>query len=96
MFQNVIGPVRGVFVSTFACPVGEGDRFLGYFKLYRRRPRCYCDPDYFGSGTAADCEASVDQALHRAALAARSSLRRQLEAPAASLPRTSSMFCRSA
>lgn len=106
MIQSVIGPLRGVYVAIFACPVGElGDRYLGYFKLYRERPRCYCDAGHFGHGMLRAPAASADAALHTAALEARQRIidwpartacPRPQDEPASSLARTSCMFCRSA
>jgi len=44
MYVCVDGPEQGWFVASYACPVGElGERFVGYYKLYPRRPGCFCD-----------------------------------------------------
>jgi hypothetical protein len=77
MIQSVIGPLRGIYVAMFACPVGElGDRFVGCYRLYGERPGCFCAPGHFGDGETASDHASADSALHGAALAARRAIRR--------------------
>ncbi len=44
MHQHVLGPLNGIFIATYACPVGElGNDFVGYFKLFARKPDCFCD-----------------------------------------------------
>ncbi len=44
MNQLVLGPLNGIFIATYACPVGEmGNDFVGYFKLFSKRPACFCE-----------------------------------------------------
>jgi hypothetical protein len=72
MWTAVIGPIGGLYFGTFACPVGElGESFVGYFKIFRSRPTCYCDADHLDSGVSAGSHSSPEAALHAAALVAR-------------------------
>jgi hypothetical protein len=76
MIQSVIGPVGGVYVAMFACPVGElGDRYVGCYKLFEARPACYCDAGHVGHGETPSLHPSPDAALHGAALAAQRQIR---------------------
>jgi hypothetical protein len=52
MYQSITGPVRGHYIATYACPVGElGDEFVGYFKIFRDLPRCYCTSGQVAEGS---------------------------------------------
>jgi hypothetical protein len=77
MWTSIIGPVRGLFISTYACPVGEfGDRYVGYYKLSRHRPVCFCDGGALLNGVTSQDFSSPEAALHQAVLAAREPLTR--------------------
>jgi hypothetical protein len=42
--ERISGPLQGLHVATYACPVGEyGERFIGYARLCRSRPRSFWD-----------------------------------------------------
>ena len=71
MFNSVLGPVRGLFIATFACPVGEmGQNYLGYFKVYAQHPDCYCKQGELHHGCASGTWSGPETAQHHAALQA--------------------------
>ncbi len=42
--ERITGPHLGYYVASYACETGEeGERFLGYAKICRRRPESYWD-----------------------------------------------------
>jgi len=42
--ERITGPHLGHYIASHACETGaDGDRFLGYAKLCRRRPESYWD-----------------------------------------------------
>ena len=41
MVERVSGPFRGLYIATYACPVGEGHDFHGFAKVCRAEPANY-------------------------------------------------------
>jgi hypothetical protein len=42
MFERILGPIRGYYIASYACEMGElGERYLGFAKLCRDRPEDY-------------------------------------------------------
>lgn len=71
MITKVAATPDGRFVAAYACPVGElGERFVGCFKVFRERPRCFCESGYLVSSIAPGDFADADAALRAAFLSA--------------------------
>lgn len=67
MHDWVIGPCRGSYIAAYACPVGElGESYIGYYKIYRTRPRSYLDTGHLATGTTPQLFASAEAAAHNA------------------------------
>jgi hypothetical protein len=44
MSEHLHGPHGGMYIATYACPVGElGDAYIGYARLCAARPRSFWD-----------------------------------------------------
>ncbi|MEJ6021020.1 hypothetical protein [Ramlibacter sp. PS4R-6] len=42
MNERVVGPIKGYYIASYACEMGElGDRYLGFAKLCLARPEDY-------------------------------------------------------
>lgn len=78
MHVSISGPLHGLFVASYACPVGElGERFVGYYRVYAREPHCYCDAGAWLDGVADGSFASPDAALRQAFAAAEGNIDRR-------------------
>lgn len=74
MEELVIGPWKGAFIATYACPVGEhGETFIGYYRVYRSRPRGFWEAGSLSSDSTPrgySCPTAANSAAFRQAQAA--------------------------
>lgn len=71
----VLGPIRGYYIATYACPVGEhGREFLGCYKIFERFPSEFFETGHISCGSTRARYSSKDVALHHAALSARNEI----------------------
>jgi hypothetical protein len=58
------GPVKGYFISVYACQMGElGKEHLGYFKVCRSLPQSYWEADCIFKGCTPQLYRTAQEAL---------------------------------
>ena len=69
MTESIVGPLSGLFVAAFACPVDRReDQYLGSFRVYPFRPDSYADRGHLLSEVSKPRYPSAEVALHHAQL----------------------------
>jgi hypothetical protein len=60
MIERVVGPIKGYYIASYACEMGElGDRYLGFAKVCKAVPKDYWEAQ-------ACCKFSADEVLDSA------------------------------
>jgi hypothetical protein len=74
--EKVWGPVNGFFITAYAVPVGDGNRYTGYAKVCVERPDNYWDAHCLFKLFAGEDHASEISALACARMAAQAQIER--------------------
>ena len=64
MVERISGPLQGYYVAAYACEMGElGSKYIGYYKIFRDKPRSYWDGECLLKGCVEDVCATADEAI---------------------------------
>jgi hypothetical protein len=74
--EKTWGPVNGFYLTAYAAPVGESDRYCSYVKVCAELPESYWDADCIFKLFAGEDHASAEEALLAAQLTAGSTISR--------------------
>lgn len=67
MIERVVGPIKGYYIASYACEMGEmGERFLGFSKVCKARPEDYWEAKACAKVSADELENSAERALDNA------------------------------
>lgn len=69
--ERIWGPVNGFYLTAYAAPVGDGERFCSYAKVCWARPDSYWDADCAYKIFGGEYHRSLEGALTAVALDAR-------------------------
>jgi len=67
MVERISGPFQGYYVAAYACEMGElGCQYIGYYKVFRKKPLSYWEGDCLFKGCTEDVRATADEAIDSA------------------------------
>ncbi len=82
MPERILGPIRGYYIASYACAMGElGQQFLGFAKLCVLRPADFWDARSFAEFTTSDLLDSAECALQRVESRAKDRINQLTQAP---------------
>lgn len=72
--ERIWGPVNGFYVTAYAAPVGEGERYVSYAKVCAAPPDSYWDAECIFKLFGGENHATAEAALLSAQLAAHNTI----------------------
>jgi hypothetical protein len=72
--ERVWGPINGFYLTAYAAPVADGQRFCSYAKVCWTKPETYWDADCAFKIFGGEHHGSLEDALSAAALEARNEI----------------------
>ena len=72
MVERIVGPIRGYYIASYACVMGDlGEHYLGFAKVCERRPEDYWVADACCKFSSAELASNAEDALENAEFQAR-------------------------
>ena len=67
MMERVVGPIKGYYIASYACEMGEmGERYLGFAKVCTAKPEDYWQAEACCKFSAEELVDSPESALESA------------------------------
>ena len=72
MVERIVGPIRGYFIASYACEMGElGEQYLGFAKVCMSRPEDYWMAQACAKFSCEELASTAEDALDNAEFRAR-------------------------